>query len=132
MICRLPQDPLHLQARHVFLTSTLSTKSWFIKIRDILQQYQLPHPIILLENPPSQEIFKKLVKSKVLDYWHVKLRGEASFLLSVPYFHPQFMSLTSPHKLLLAAGSNPYKVAKARVQLQLLISKYRSSKVTRH
>ena len=110
----------------------MSTKSWFIKIQDFLQQYQLLHQIILLENPPSQELFKKLVKSKVLDYWHAKLRGEVSFLLSVPYIHPQFMPLTSPHKLLLAAGSNPYEVAKARVQLQLLISKYRSAKVTRH
>ena len=132
MICRLPQDPLHQHARQVFLTSTFSPRSWFTKIRDLLNQYQLPHPLVLLQHPPSKESFKKQAKSKVLEYWHAKLRGEASFLLSVPYFHPQFMSLCSPHRLLTTAGSNPYEVAKARVQLQLLISQYRSAKQTRH
>ena len=71
-----------------------------MKVRDLMLQYQLPHPLALLGSPLNKERFKKLIKSKVLDYWHAKLRGEASYLLSVPYFHPQYMSLTSPHKLL--------------------------------
>ena len=132
MICRLSHDPLHHQARQACLTSTFSPKSWFMKIRDLLLLYQLPHPLVLLDHPPSKESFKKEVKSKVLEYWHAKLRGEASFLLSVLYFHPQFMSLSSPHRILTTAGSNPYEVAKAKVQLQLLISQYRSAKQTRH
>ena len=42
------------------------------------------------------------------------------------------MSLVSPHKLLTSAGSNPFEVAKARVQLQFLCSTYRSAKLCRH
>ena len=42
------------------------------------------------------------------------------------------MSFSSPHSILTTAGSNPYEVAKAKVQLQLLISQYRSAKQTRH
>jgi hypothetical protein len=132
MITRLKDDPLHMHAIQVLLTSSACPKSWFVGVRDLLLQYQLPHPLVLLGSPQSKERFKNLVKSKVLDYWHTKLRGDASFLLSVPYFHPQYMSLTSPHKLLTAAGSNPYEVAKARIQLQFLISQYRSAKLTRH
>ena len=57
--------------------------------------------------------------------------NEASYL-SAPYFHPSRMSLVSPHMLLTSAGSNPYEVAKARVQLQFLCSTYRSAKLCRH
>ena len=83
----------------------------------------MPHPLILH--------FKEQVKAKVLDYWNERLRGNAYFL-SAPFIHPSRMSLVSPHKLLSSAGSNPYKVAKARVQLQFLCSAYRSAKLCRH
>ena len=57
---------------------------------------------------------------------------EASFLPSLVYFHPQFMSLSSPHKLLTNAGSKTYEVAKARIQLLFLANQYPSMKNTRH
>ena len=132
MICRLKEDPLHAHALQVFHTTILSRNSWFMKIRVLLILYKLPHPLILLNSPPSKENFKKLVKLRVLDYWNITFRGEASFLLSAPYFQPSRMSLCSPHKLLTTAGSNPYEVAKARIQLQFLCSQYRSAKLTRH
>ena len=102
-----------------------------MRLRNLLIQYELPHPLILLRSPPSKVNFPKQVKSKVLNYWNERLRGEASFL-SAPFFHPSRMSLVSPHKLLTSAGSYPYEVAKARVQLQFLCSKYRSAKLCRH
>ena len=91
MVCRLPQYPLHQQAVHVLLTSSSPT-SWFVQVRNLLLLYHLLHPLLLLQNPLSKESFKKLVKSKVLDYWEVKLRAEASLLPSLTFFHPQFMS----------------------------------------
>ena len=66
MVCRLPGDPLNQHAWQVLLTSPSSAKSWFILVRNLLLQYQLPHPLKLLESPPSKEVFKKLVKAKVL------------------------------------------------------------------
>ena len=131
MICRLPGDPLNDYARQVFLTSSVSPKSWFVQIRNLLLQYQLPHPLQLLDFSPSKEAFKILAKSKVIDYWEVKLREEASWLPSLSYFNPQFMSLKSPHKLLSSAGSKSYEVAKALVQLRFLSSQYRCAKLTR-
>ena len=95
MICRLVQDPLHAHALQVFHTSQLTPNSWFVRLRNLLIQYELPHPLILLRSPPGKVNFKKQVKSKVLDYWNERLRGEASFL-SAPYFHPSRMSLVSP------------------------------------
>jgi hypothetical protein len=132
MICHLPGDPLHHKAQHVLLTSSSVGNSWFIQVRNLFLQYSLPHPLLFLSNPPQKEVFKKLVKSKVTDYWENKLRMEASFLPSLEYFHPEFMSLSTPHKLLTSAGSKSYEVAKARIQLLFLANQYPSSKNTRH
>ena len=130
MICRLPGDPLNILAKKSLLMS--SPTSWFTQLRDILLQYHLPHPLLLLRDPPKKESFKKHVKAKVLDYWEQKLRSEAAFLPSLRYFQPQFMSLASPHRLWTTAGSNSFEVAKARIQLLFLGSQYPCAQYTRH
>ena len=87
---------------------------------------------MILANPPKKEEFKKLVKAKILDYWEKKLRAEAVLLPSLNYVHTQFMSLSCPHKLWSTAGSNPFEVAKARVQLLFLSNQYPCARLTRH
>ena len=57
---------------------------------------------------------------------------ECSFLSSLTYFHPEYMSLTSPHKVLTTAGRKTYEVCKAKIQLQFLSSQYPCGSVTRH
>ena len=67
-------------------------------------------------------VFKLFVKAKITDYWEFKLRSEAAPVLnkSLCYFHPEYFSLKTPHKLLVAAGNKPYKVAKSVIQLKFL------------
>ena len=123
MIFILSADLIYYLAHQTLLTSSSPT-SWFIQICNLCLMYQLPHPLHLLKDPPTKDVFKKLMKSKVIDYWEVKLRSEASFLSSLPYFKPQFLSLSSPHKLLVSAGHKSYEVAKARIQLLFVSSQY--------
>ena len=132
MICRLVNDPLHHHARHILLTSSLNKNSWFAQIRKLLQQYELPHPLHLLEQPPEKLKFKKLSKSKVINFWETKLRSESQYLPSLKYFHTQYLSLSTTHRLWTSAGSKPYEVAKARIQLLFLSSQYPCAAVTRH
>ena len=132
MVCRLQGDPIHQHAVHVLLTSPSSAQSWFIQVRNILLQYQLPHPLHLLHHPPPKLLFKKLVKSRVLDYWETRLRAESSYLPSLSYFHPNFLSLTRPHRLWATAGNNIYEVSKAKIQLLFLSSQYPCGQRTRH
>ena len=131
MICRLPGDPLHVYAQHI-LTSSSSPTSWFLQVRDLFLMYQLPHPLSLLQYPPEKLSFKKLAKAKVLDYWEDKLRKEAALLPSLTNCKPQFMSLTSPHKIWTTAGNKSHEVAKARIQMLLLSSKYPCAMLTSH
>ena len=48
------------------------------------------------------------------------------------YFQPQFLTMSSPHKLWIAAGPKSYEVAKARIQLLFLSSQYPCAKYSRH
>ena len=130
MICHLNKDPLNTLARETFLNCFPT--SWFAQIRNLLLQYSLPHPLLLLDNPLPKNRFRKLVKAKVTDFWVKKLRNEASLLPSLNYFNPEFMSLLSPHMLLISAGNKTYEVAKARVQLLFLANQYPCNASTRH
>ena len=95
MICRLNDDPLRERAKDVLVTSTQRSNSWFVQIRNLCLQYNLPHPLEFLQEPKTKEIFKKLVRAKVVDYWESKLRAEAAPMTSLAYFKPCYMSLTN-------------------------------------
>ena len=132
MVTHLPGNSLYDRARHIFVTGSHSSKSWFANIRDICLLYDLPHPLTLLENPMSKVAFKKLVKSKVIDYWENQLREIAASLSSLVYFKPEFHSLSRPHPIIWTPGPNSHEVSKAVVQLKMLSGRYRTAMLTRH
>ena len=132
MICRLPENILHTHACNIFGSLTPSSKSWFLKIRELCLQYILPHPLQLLNSPPPKETFKNLIKKHVINYWEQVLRLEASVLDSLVFFKPIFMSLTTPHPLWSTAGSSPAKVAMATIQAQMISGRYRTELLCSH
>ena len=99
MVARLTNDPLRTHARNVLVAAKSSSKSWFHQIRDICLKYGLPHPLTIIDAQPSKKAFEKLVVSKVLSYWEIRLRGEAALLPSLNNFKPEFMSLRNPHTI---------------------------------
>ena len=130
MITRLKNDNvLRKHALNIFSYNTFSKKSWFHQVRVLCLKYGLPHPLTLLTSPPTKEQFKSLVKKKVIDYWEKNLRDEASNLESLLYFHPKFMSLTTPHPLWTTAGASPSKVSMATCQAIMLSGRYRTQKL---
>ena len=132
MITRLSSDPLNIHARNILTEAKPSSKSWFCQLRELCLQYGLPHPLKMLENPLNKMKFKKLIRSNIINYWENKLRGEASLLQSLEYFHPNFMSLSKPHPIWTTAGSNPHEVSKAVQQARFLSGRYRSESLARH
>ena len=77
MICRLPGNILNTIAKHILHTSKDNDKSWFAQIRNLCYRYALPHPLILLDTPPTKLAFKSKIKTNVVDYCQTKLRDEA-------------------------------------------------------
>ena len=132
MITRLSGNVLNLHARNIYSSTTISKKSWFHDIRDLCLLYGLPHPSLLLEDPIGKYKYKKLVKSKVIDYWECVLRQKKENLKSLTFFHPHFMSLTLSHPIFTSSGHSPLKVAMARVQALMLSGRYRFGALVRH
>ena len=99
-------------------------------MRSICIQYELPHPIHLLQNPIPKEKFKQLSKLKVFEFWHQKLSKEAA-LPSLQYLHPGSLSLSNTHPIFASLDGNPYQSKAARVQALLLSGRYRTERLCR-
>ena len=134
MITRMPGSILHKHGMNVLTSARPSAASWFQQIRGLCLQYQLPHPLSLLSDTPAltRAKFRKLIKSKVVDYWEVALRNESSGLTSAPYFNPAFMSLARPHPIWTSCGSNPFECHKASLASRMLSGRYLTDKLQRH
>ena len=132
MISRLSDNILRHHALNIFQCHTYTKSSWFHQIRNWCLLYSLPHPFSILQSPPPKEVFKQLVKKKVISYWEVRLREESCLLSSLTYFRPDYMSLCKPHPLWRTAGSSPAKVTKATVQALLLSGRYRTEGLMKH
>ena len=113
MICRLPSDPLHAHALYVLSCSPPTAKSWFQQVRDICLLYSLPHPLVLLQHPPTKLSFKNLVQRNVTEYWENLLWMETLHLSSLIFFNSTQLSLQKPCPLWLSAGSNSYECSKS-------------------
>ena len=133
MICYLPGNPLHQHAKHVLTFSAPGSHSWFLQVRDMCQEYNLPHPLELLSSPPQRSHLKKLIKLKVLEYWHKKLAIECSSpnLSSLKYLNPFKYSLTKPHPVWLCATGNSYEVNKSLVVARMISGRYRTEMLCR-
>ena len=132
MICRIPDNILHKMAEYILTSLPDSTKSWFMQIKNLCFQYNLPHPLLLLTDPPEKQHFKKTVKLNVLDFWQAKLRTDVSLLPSLKYFKPEYMSLDKPHPLWSTCGSNSYELNKACIQAKYLSGRFRTEKLLSH
>ena len=132
MIARLPDNILHKIAKYVLTTFRPSSKSWFFSIRTLCSLYNLPHPLLILQNPPSKDSGKSLIKSHIVSYWEEKLRLSAKNLTSLAYFHPEYMSLLHPHPLYTACGDNSFEVTKCLVVVRMLSGRYRTDKLLSH
>ena len=131
MICRLPGNILHEIAVQLLTVESQTSKSWFSDIRVLCFTYSLPHPLLLLREPPSKEQFKHLVKYNVTNFWQDKMHAHCDTLSSLRYFHPQYMSLQRPHPMWASATSS-YHINKCVVTARMISGRYRCGTLLRH
>ena len=131
MICHLPGNILHSIAIRLLTYSSQSSKNWFAEIRTFCHRYNLPHPLMLLKDPPSRNALKSLTKTNITDFWQSKLRDHSATLDSLKFFKPQFMSLSRPHPMWRGATTS-YKVNKCITVSRMLSGRFRCGSLTRH
>ena len=132
MICHLSEvDPSKRHARFILANPDLFKRSWFNQVSDLCKLYGLPTCLALLNLPIKKDLFKKVIKSKIVDYWQQQLRNEARSLSSLKYFNPYFYTLCRPSKAYEMAGSNSYEISKLNIQLKMLSGRYRTEMLRR-
>ena len=133
MICHLPGNILNNIANQLLTYSSQSNKNWFANIRDICFKYNLPHPLLLLKDPPSKDQLKRLIKTNITDFWQNKLRAHSATLedKSLRYFKPQFMSLSHPHPMWRMAVTS-YQVNKCVTVSRMLSGRFRCGSLLKH
>ena len=131
MICHLEGNILQVLAKEALVSAKVSARSWFHDIRNLCVQYELPHPLKLLENPFPKNHFRKLCKEKVTEFWHYKLSAKVASLSSLTYLQPQYLSLCSPHPMWTSLDDNPYQARAACIQALFLSGRYRTERMCR-
>ena len=63
--------------------------------------YQLPNPLIILDQPLPKQKFNSLVKARVTGHWEAKLRSKAAVLTSALNFKPKFSDQTASYLVIL-------------------------------
>ena len=133
-LCRLRDGDniLAKHALHVLSSGSLSSKSWFWRLRTLCLQYGLPHPTSWLSSKPTKLQVKKAAKAVVLQYWLTSLRTKASSLSSLKYIKSEYLGLKMCHPIFTSCGSSPWEVEKATSQARLISGRYRVEALTGH
>ena len=132
MVCHLPDDPLHCHAKYILSSAPPKARSWFQQVQAICTQYELPSPLQMLATPIPKEKFKRLVKSKILEYWQALLRAEAAPMSSLMYFKPELYSLSRAHYMWTTAAGHPFESSKSTVLAKMVSGRFRSEALCRH
>ena len=133
MICQLRGNILNNLAVKLLTNEKQTSKNWFAEIRSHCFTYNLPHPLLLLRDPPSKEHYKKLLRTNITDFWQSKLREQCVALesKSLKYFKPKFMSLSKPHPMYTYALTT-YQSNKCIPVARLLSGRFRLGSLLRH
>ena len=132
MICHLKGNVLHEVAFRSFLGNRPRNSSWFDQMRTLCTQYNLPHPLTLLDRPLTQKDFRKLCRDRVFEFWHKEMKLKCDNLSSLRFLRSEFLPLTKPHPIWSSLpGNSPYEVRFAKIQAQLLTGKYSTEQVSR-
>ena len=138
MVARLgPDCPLYQYGTFILSNPPPCTRSssaipWFIQMRHLCHQYDLPDPFVVLTSPPSKAVWKSKIKKQVENFWRSKLLAHAASLPSLSHLRATHMSLTSPSHLLTSCGSSGHEVKKVTVQIRMLSGRYRTCYFRRH
>ena len=112
--------------------STPPQHLWFLQIRGLCEQYELPHPLQVLAAPPSKGSWKRQVDHQVQKYWLHQIRVQAANLPSLSHMRTTHMSISSTSPLLTLCKTSQHEVRKLTVQLRMLSGRYRTCWLRRH
>ena len=96
------------------------SSSFTTSIRKILQKYNLPNAYELINNMPSKERWKAMVKDATNATYRNEITEDIKNKSSFRFLVIQGNPLDEPHLIYKYVGSNPHEVEKAAIKARLL------------
>ena len=101
----------------------MKSNSWCTQVRKLLDQYDLPSAYELASNTPAKDVWKKLVKKKVNEFWHEQLMEEAQQMKTLKYLnirdcYPGYIHSTWNH------NTDPLEAHMATIKARVLVQRY--------
>ena len=125
---RGPNNCLH--SIGVFSIHHQISSSWFWELQDLAAKYGLPSPLSVLLSPQPKSVFKKLVKTKITQYWRKYFISSIRDKPSLQFIRAEFLPFGSgPHPLWLSCGGSVSAVKAAIVQARIISGKYKDDKM---
>ena len=100
------------------------SSSLTISIRKILQKYDLPDAYDLIQNTPTKEKWKTMIKDATNKFYRKNILEEMESKTTLKYLAIQENPLDEPHPIYKYIGPDPHDVEKAAIKARLLTGTY--------
>ena len=94
------------------------------RIKLLLSKYDLPSARDIFNNPPSRDAWKKMVDSRVTEYWLNLIYQTQSSAYPSLKLNTEVCTLKDPHPLITMMSNSPRDVARSSVKWRLLTGTY--------
>ncbi|CAC5362717.1 unnamed protein product [Mytilus coruscus] len=100
-----------------------NSHSWFIEIKELCLKYEITDLYAYLNNPLSKFQWKKLVNSKIHDYWTSKIINESKGYSTLKFMDHKY-NIGSVHPLAISVSANLKDIRKIPVRLKIATGNY--------
>ena len=122
----IAKDPSTVEFQIAIRQLTVKTdnsNSWFVKVKNILNKYDLPCPEYLLKNIRNikqVESWKKKCKQNIAEYWRYMTEKQIEEKSTLKYLKMQEKPNKEPHQVWAYSKHSPFASQKAIVKAKLL------------
>jgi hypothetical protein len=106
------------------LIKDVSSHSWFLYAKEILDFYDLPSVFELISVTPSKEKWKTCIKNKIHEYWKMQIEQWSAGKSTIRYLIPRTNENGTVHNVWKNAGMNRIAIMKASTKAKLLSGTY--------
>ena len=99
---------------------SINSGSWFPKVSEIADKYELPSPHDIIENPPSKSQWNKTVNTVINDFYLKQLTNEAANKTSLKYLNFSSTKIGSVHNIWKSAGSESFAINMACLKMKIV------------
>ncbi|CAM1306202.1 Uncharacterised protein r2_g1589 [Pycnogonum litorale] len=96
-----------------------SKNSWFPRLSELTDIYELPSPHDLIVSPPTKYQWNKLVNNAVNSHWLSKLSKEAKEKSTLKLVNLQDCKIGKVHNIWSSCGSEPFAITSAGIKVKI-------------